>query len=167
MVQYNPRSVNRTFNPTYRIGNQELGRKESCRDLGIIISEDLKFHLQTDSTCKRANYEINRIRRSFISREPHFLSNIFKLYVRPHLEYCVEVWNPEYEGDIQKLERVQNKMTRLLRQGSYITPENRNKILGLTTHRKRRLRGDLNTIFKSIRKKDIFRLKESSRIQNN
>ena len=89
-----------------------LARKESCRDLGKIISQDLKFHKQTSHACKRANAEISRIKRSFISRDRIFLRNMFQIYFRPHLEYCVELWNPTFQGDINKMERVKNRLTR-------------------------------------------------------
>ena len=117
VLQYNPNSNARSFNPKFKIGDHTLIVKNRCRDLGILIADDLKFHQQVDSACKKANFEIGRIRRSFVSRSPSFLANMFKLYVRPHLEYCIEVWNPGYKGDIIKMEKVQNRMTRLLREG--------------------------------------------------
>ena len=71
------------------------------RDLGIIISDDdLKFHAQVTSACKNDNIGISRIRSSFIPRNLVFLSNIYKLYVTPQLECCIEVWNPSYNDDI-------------------------------------------------------------------
>ena len=94
--------------------------------------------------------QINRIRRTFVSRSPSFLSEIYKQYVRPHLEYCVEVWNPRYQGDINRMEKVQNNMTRLLFNGRKMTHElrNRNETLKITSHQNRRLRGDLIYIYK-------------------
>ena len=134
VIQYNPRSELRKFNPSYKIDGAPLEKKSQIRDLGIIVSEDLKFHAQVDSACKRAHAEINRIRRSFISRSPQFLAEMFKMYVRPHLEYAVEVWNPKAIGDIKKMEKVQNKMTKLIPTGRSLTPEDRNRVLGLTSH---------------------------------
>ena len=167
LIQYNPKSVQRTFNPVYKIGNEELARKTNCRDLGIIISEDLKFHLQTEQACRKANMEINRIKRSFVSRNPTFLSNIFKLYVRPHIEYCVEVWNPVFREDINKMERVQNKMSRLIREGSRVRPQERNARLGISSHEIRRLRGDLINIYKYVNKGALFTLRDDSRLRGN
>ena len=167
LLQYNPRSNARSFNPQYRIGEPLLDTKSSCRDLGILIADDMKFHHQVDSACKKAYFEIGRIRRSFISRSPKFLSSMYKIYVRPHLEYCVELWNPGYRGDIIKMEKVQNRMTRLLREGRHLNPEERNKRLNITSHEIRRKRGDMINIYKYMNADKIFTLRDNSSIRGN
>ena len=80
---------------------------------------------------------------------------MFTMYVRPHLEYCVQVWNPEYIGDKLRMEKVQNRFTRLLRQGRVMSPRERNEVLGITSHEVRRLRGDLIYIYKMF-DSDLF-----------
>ena len=166
LLQYNPRSAQRQFSPTYWIEDVEIQRKTEVRDLGIFISEDLKFHAQVDKACRRAHMEINRIRRSFTSRSPEFISNMWKLYVRPHLEYCVEVWNPKALGDINKMEKVQNKMSKLARNCRHLRPEQRNEIMGLTAHEKRRLRGDLIYTYKYINDETLFTLRNDTRTRD-
>ena len=68
--------------------------------------------------------------------------------LRPYMEYCIQVWNPVYAGDIKKMEKIQNRFSRLLRLSSVTPPSQRNELLGITCHEKRRLRGDLIYIFK-------------------
>ena len=165
LLQYNPRARQRQFNPTYQIGNVPIQSKTEVRDLGILISQDLKYHSQVDAACKKAHKEINRIRRSFKSRSPNFIKNMYKLYVRPRLEYCVEVWNPKYLGDIKKMEKVQNKMTKLARNCHNQNPNQRNLTLGLLTHEKRRLRGDLINTWKHIEDESLFTLRNDTRVR--
>ena len=126
------------------------------------MSEDCKFHLQVNEACRKAHWEINRIRRTFISRKPTFIANMYKLYVRPHLEYCVEVWNPKDRGGVVKMEKIQNKMSRMLRNSNHLNPEERNKILGITSHEQRRLRGDIINICKNINNNELFILRNNA-----
>lgn len=153
--------------PIYYIEDEIMQKKEHCKDLGIIISSDCKFHLQIMNVRKKAIAEINRIRRCFISRNPMFLSNMYKQYVRPHMEYCVEVWNPVYSEDVNKLEKIQNKMTRLLRGGRILSPDQRNSRLCLKSHRQRRLRGDLINMFKHLSDAAYFQMRNDTRLRGN
>ena len=95
-------------------------------DLGIKISEGFKFNQQIAAARKKAYRENGIIRRSFISRSPQFLSNMIKLFIRRHLEYCVQLWNPLYVGEITLMEKVQNRFTKMLRQGSILSHAERN-----------------------------------------
>ena len=90
---------------------------------------------------------------------------MYKLYVRPRLEYCVEVWNPGFMGDIKKMEKVQNKMTKLARNCRNLRPNQRNSALSIKTHEKRRLRGDLINMYKHIEEESLFTLRNDARVR--
>ena len=149
-IHYNPKNSNINHAPQYFIEETQINRKQKVTDLGLVITEDLKFHSHVDHICKLSKWEISRIRRSFVSRNPQFLTNMFKTFVRPNLEYAVQVWNPSYIEDKKKIERIQNRFTRLLPHGPVMTPEERNQYLKLTDHETRRLRGDLILMYKMI-----------------
>ena len=76
---------------------------------------------------------------------------MYNSLVRPHLEYAVQFWCPSQRGDIDRLERVQRRATKLIpsiRNRSY---EDRLRELNLFTLEQRRLRGQLIEVFKILR----------------
>jgi hypothetical protein len=69
-------------------------------------------------------------------------------YIRPHLEFAIQSWSPHLQGDIDILERVQRRATKTISTIKHLEYEERLNILGLTTLKNRRIRGDLIQQFK-------------------
>ena len=78
---------------------------------------------------------------------------LFNGYVRPHLEYCVQVWSAYIKKDIECIEKVQRRATKtkLVKRLYYMTYEERLKALGITSLKKRRIRGNLIQAFPIIK----------------
>jgi len=91
---------------TYSMNNRQLGVVDVERDLGILISSDLKVSSQCVQACSKANRMLGMIKRTVRHKSVDILLQLYKSLVRPHLEYCVPVWSPAYKKDKFLIERV-------------------------------------------------------------
>ena len=105
------RSTNKSSQ--YTINGVLIPQASSVKDLGVTISSDLKWHNYVSKICAKSISLAYLILKSFHSKDPFFFSNLFKLYIRPNLEYNVSVWNPYHIGGIKKVESVQATFTRI------------------------------------------------------
>ena len=76
---------------------------------------------------------------------------LYKCLVRPLLDYCAQAWRPHLQKDIDILEKVQRRATRMIEGFSKMSYEDRLRELGLTTLETRRIRGDLLEVFKIVK----------------
>ena len=121
-------------------------------DLGICISNNLKFRTHINNIVSKAHQRASLILRCFKCRDPAILLKAFVVYVRPLVEYCSQVWSPISLTDINKLERVQRRFTSRLRgMQEGLSYCDRLSKLNLQTLELRRLLADLIFIFKVIK----------------
>jgi len=120
-----------------------------------------------DKTCVLAAQKANRIlgcsRRIMASRLSKVIQPLYLALVRPYLEYCVRLWSTQHKKDMEVLERVQRRTTKMIPGLEHLCYEDWPRKLGLFSLQKRRLWGDLIAAFQYL--KEAYR-KDGDRVFN-
>ena len=110
-------------------------------DLGIVMTGDLKASSNVTECVKRANQTLEMIKRAFSYLDETSFVQLYKVFVRPQLEYCQQAVNPTSANDINLVERVQRRATKLVPGLDGMDYESRLKALNLYSMEERRVRG--------------------------
>ncbi|GAB0176257.1 hypothetical protein GRJ2_000090900 [Grus japonensis] len=135
----------------YRLGREWIESNPKKKDLG---DEKLNMTQQCALAAQKVNHILGCIKSSVTSRSREVILPLYSTLLRPHLEYCVQLWGLQYKKDMELLERVQRRATKLIRGLEHFSYEDRLRDLGLFGLEKRRLLGDLTAAFQYLKGAD-------------
>ena len=121
---------------------------EAEKDLGVITDSKMNMGRQCGDAVRKANRTLSCIHRCISSRSKEVILPLYAILVRPQLDYCIQFWVLHFKRDVDNMERVQRRATRMIRRQQGRPYEERLWDLNLFSLHKRRLRGDLVAIYK-------------------
>ena len=101
---------------SFSINQQQIQSVKKFKDLGVFISEDLKWSKHINYITRNASNSLYHIMKVFNSKNIWILLKLYNTYVRPKLECNTSVWSPYLKQDINKIEKVQQKFTKFAMQ---------------------------------------------------
>ena len=101
-------------NRDYMIQGVILERATQEKDLGVVIDMGGKQAAQCQAALGKANWVLSCIRRGIIYKSKEVVLTLYRNLVRPHREYCVQFWSPQFRKDRDAIERVQHRTARLI-----------------------------------------------------
>ena len=155
-------NIRHTFR--YTISNQELEHVFEEKDLGIVIDSNLRFEEHISSKVHKANAIVGLIRRTFTFLDCKLFKQLYTTFVRPHLEYGQVVWSPFLKKQVDMIENVQIRATKLVDGLQNLDYSERLKVLDLPTLIYRRARGDMIEVFKHVHSYDALTITPKFRL---
>lgn len=145
------KSPHKTYTMTHKTGaTVYLETTNEEKDVGVWVTTNLKPTVQCQKAAKKAMQALGMVKRSFKHMTKKSFVTLYRAYVCPHLKFCVQAWCPYLAKDIDILEKVQRRATKLVTSIAKLTYEQRLQQLKLYSLYYRRQRGDLIETYKIL-----------------
>ena len=135
---------------SYTIKSKTVATKNEHQDLGILVDSSLKFYRHADHVISKTMRKAHFIFKSFCNLTPVLFKILYTTFLRPVLEYCVQISRPCSMSSLSRLESCQRRLTKWCKPLKHLSYEERLQCLKLPTLEKRFKRGDMILVFQIL-----------------
>ena len=96
-----------TATPLFIKPNCALEQVDSVKYLGVVLASDLTWTEHVKRISNKTRKLIGLMYRRFHHCHPDLTLTLYKAFIRPHLEYAPQVWDPHLIKDVELLEKTQ------------------------------------------------------------
>lgn len=113
---------NKTSEIKIQINNCEIELVKTYKYLGIVIDNELKFKDNVNYICKKMSMKVGVLARLRKKLSFNSAVNIYKTVTAPNLDFVATILLSCNDGDINRLQKMQNKAMRVILRVSKYTP---------------------------------------------
>ncbi|TRZ09109.1 hypothetical protein HGM15179_017995 [Zosterops borbonicus] len=106
----------------YRLGEDDIERSPVEKDLGVLVDERLDMSQQCMLAAQKTKHIVGCNKRRMPSRSREVILPFYSALLRPHLEYCVQVWGPQHKKDVDLLRVGPEVATKMIRGLAHLSP---------------------------------------------
>ncbi len=111
LLRYGPNQELKSATTYTTSNDMDILAKNTVRDLGILMSDDLKFKDQINTVCTKVRNLCSWIYRTFSRRDEYLMKTLWNSMVQPKIDYCSQLWAPVRAGDLNRIEALQRSYT--------------------------------------------------------
>lgn len=119
-----------SLHPTLYMLNQTIPEVNDHKHIGIILSNDCKWHSHIEYITEKAWKRVNIMRKLKFCLDRKSLEIIYTSFIRPILEHADVVWGNAFQYELESLDKIQNECARIASGATrLVSSENRDALI--------------------------------------